>query len=135
MTNRIPMNALQKALFLLLTQYQTTPVYDDVPPDAALPYISFGNLTCKPNGTKDVDKSDVTQQLDIWSEYAGKKEVNGIAEGVIAVLANHPLDLSADQFVVTGGSIDFFEAFPEEDGGFHGVLTIAVKIQNIKKEV
>jgi len=128
---RIPLNALQKAIYSALTQYQTAPVYDDVSESATPPYITLGAFTCKANGSKAVDISDVSLQLHIWSQYNGKAEVNEIANDVINVLTAVPLDLSADGFRVMSQDIDFFEAFPEDEYGYRGVITFVAKIQNI----
>lgn len=128
---RIPLVPLQKAIYADLLQYQTTPVYDDVPHNAKLPYITLGSFTCKNNGAKNTEISDVTLQIHIWSEYSGKAEVNEIANDVIAVLSAVPMDLSADNFKTMIQEIDFFEAFPEESAGYHGVITFVAKIQNL----
>jgi len=128
---RIPMNALQKGVYSILTQYQTTPVYDDVPEGAALPYVTLGAFTCKPGGNKTADISDISLQIHVWSEYAGKSEVNGIANDVTAVLTSWPIDLSADGFSCLSQDVDFFEAFPEETAGYHGVVTFVARVQNV----
>jgi hypothetical protein len=151
LTKRIPLIALQKALYTVLTSYQTTPVYDDVPDfktdfegnyllddngamiPVTLPYVTLGAFTCKPNGAKLTDISDVSIQIHIWSEYGGKAEVNGIAEDVITVLQSIPIDLSADNYNIMSQDIDFFEAFSKGTSGYHGVLTLVMKIQNIKQ--
>jgi hypothetical protein len=135
MIKRIPLTALQKALYGLLTEKQIapiTPVYDEVPEDAVLPYITLGAFTCKPNGAKgNTDISDVSLQLHIWSEYSGKLEVNGIAEDIITIIENFKIDLSVSNFEVTSQAYDMFEAFPEEIAGYHGVVTFVAKIQNL----
>jgi len=125
------MNALQGAIFELLKTKQSCEVYDDVPQEAKMPYITFGAFTWKQNGNKTVDLSDVSLQIHIWSEYEGKSEVNGIADDVIAVLTSWPVDISSDKFNALSQDIDFFEAFPEDVGGYHGVVTFVSKIQNI----
>jgi hypothetical protein len=38
--------------------------------------------------------------------------------------------LEAPGFAVISQDVDFFEAFAEEEFGYHGVLTIVVNIQN-----
>lgn len=128
---RIPMNALQKGVYSILSAKQTTPVYDDVPADAVLPYITLGSFTCKQVGNKTADLVDVSLQIHIWSAYEGKREVNEIADDVTAVLTSWPLNLTADGFIANSQDIDFFEAFPEETAGYHGVLTFVSKIQNL----
>lgn len=138
------MNAFQKGVYFILSTKQTTPVYDDVPNDGeikdedgnpvsvTLPYITFGAFTCKQlPGDKTSDICTVSQQLHIWSEYEGKKEVNEIANDVTAALTAWPIDLSADGFNVMSKDVDFFEAFPEETYGYHGVLTLVAEIQNL----
>jgi len=146
---RIPMNALQQGVYSILTTKQDTPVYDDVPGiqyddngnpildddgnviPVKLPYITFGDFTCKRGGTKDTDISDTSLQLHIWSEYKGKKEVNAIADAMTAVLTYWTIDLSAQNFKVTEQDVDFFESFAEENTGYHGVVTFVSKIQNL----
>lgn len=128
---RIPMNVLQAGVFELLSTKQTTPVYDDVSEDAALPYITLGAYTDKQTGNKTADIHDISLQIHIWSEYEGKKEVNEIANDITAVLTSWPLDLSEHGFNVMSQDVDFFEAFPEEVGGYHGVLTFVARIQNL----
>jgi hypothetical protein len=146
---RIPMNALQKGVFSILATKQTTPVYDDVPEyqmDAEgnplfdeqrncipirFPYITLGAFTDKQVGNKTADIHDISQQIHIWSEYEGKKEVNEIANDITAALTSWPIDLSREGFDVMSQDIDFFEAFPEEKAGYHGVLTLVCKIQNL----
>lgn len=128
---RIPMNALQKGVYSILTTKQTTPVYDDIPQDAVLPYITIGAFTCKSVGNKTADISDISLQLHIWSEYSGKLEVNEIANDITAVLTSWPIDLSPEGFDIMSQDTDMFEAFPEETAGYHGVITFVAKIQNI----
>lgn len=138
MTNRLPIIALQKALFTLLTAHLTSPaipVYDDVPKDAALPYVTFGTATWRPTGTKDADIGDVGQPIEIWSEYKGKAEVIGIADKIVNILAKYAVNLSADEFMVIKSEIEGFEAPPKDDSGYHGTLSLFYKIQNIKREV
>lgn len=126
---RIPMNALQRGVYSILTN-QTTPVYDDVPPEAALPYVTLGAFTCKQTGSKTADISDVSLQIHVWSAYEGKREVNEIANDLTAVLTAWPLDLADDGFKALAQDVDFFEAFPADEGGYHGVITFVAKIQN-----
>ena len=129
---RIPMDALQAGVYEILTTHDLdVSVYDEVPPGAHMPYITLGAFTCKNTGNKTADISDVSLQVHIWSEYAGKTEVNQIATDVTALLPSWPLDLSASRFNVMSQDVDFFEAFPDDGGGYHGVVTFAARIQNL----
>ena len=128
---RIPMTALQTGLFNLLSAGQTTTVYDDVPEEAVMPYITIGAFTCKRVGDKTSDIWDASMQIHIWSDHNGKAEVNAIANDVTTVISSAEMDLSADSFNVLSCDVDFFECFPREEFGYHGVVTIVVTIQNI----
>ena len=125
---RIPMTALQTGLFDLLSAGQTTPVYDDVPDNAVFPYITIGAFTCKRVPDKTSDIWDATIQIHIWSTYSGKAEVNAVANDVTTVLSSAAI--AAQGFVVISQDVDFFEAFAEEEFGYHGLLTLVVNIQN-----
>ena len=128
---RIPLTALQTAVYSLLTDNQTTPVYDDVPSDAEFPYVTLGAFTCKQNGGKNFSSWDVSQQIHIWSLYKGKKEVNGIANDVSTLLSGVKIDLSAANFNVITQDVDFFESFEEDDFGYHGVVTFVARVQDL----
>ncbi|MDR3565581.1 MAG: DUF3168 domain-containing protein [Negativicutes bacterium] len=125
---RIPMTALQTGLFDLLSAGQTTPVYDDVPEDVVFPYITIGAFTCRRLSDKTSDIWDASIQIHIWSEYNGKAEVNAVANDITTVVSSAAID--APGFAVISQDVDFFEAFPEEEFGHHGVLTVVVTIQN-----
>ncbi|OON87807.1 DUF3168 domain-containing protein [Pyramidobacter sp. C12-8] len=131
MMRHIPMIPLQRAVYEALSTYQTAPVYDDVPEDATPPAVSFGSFTAKQSGAKALDAWDVSMQLDLWSNYAGKKQIQEMADDVASVLTSVKLDLSADGFEVLSCDVDFFEAFPEDEVGYHGVLTFVAKIQYV----
>lgn len=127
---RIPLNVFQKAIYERLSSCQDVPVYDHVPQASTkLPYITFGSFTSKNSGSKVDDISDVTINIDIWSAQKGRKQVNEIANDIIMVLQAAPLEL-ADGFRFMGGEVDFFEAFQDDEYGYHGVITFLAKIQN-----
>lgn len=128
---RIPMNAFQTGLYQLLTAGQTTPVYDDVPERARPPYITLGEFACKRVKEKTGDIWEVSQKVSIWSSYAGKAEVNEIANDIATVISSAGIDLSASHFRVMSQEVDSVEAFPEETYGFYGEVTIEAQIQNL----
>ncbi len=129
---RVPILAVQKGLVTLLTQGQSTKIYDDVVPKAKLPYISIGAINAKPNGSKDRAIFDVSVQLHLWSGYQGKFEINSMMNDVATVLSYASVDTSADGFSFVSQEIDFFEVFSEELHGYHGVITIVIKIQDME---
>lgn len=131
---RIPLVDFQDGLYLLLTGYgQSVPVYDDVPEDAVRPYITFGGFTCKQNGSKDSSVWDISQQIHIWSEFHGKREVNLVANDLSSLITcpEYKINLAASHFNVLSQDVDFFEAFEEDPNGYHGVLTCTAKIQDL----
>ena len=129
---RVPIMALQKGLYKLLCAGQTTPIYDDVPKKAKPPFITLGAITAKPNRSKDSSVFDCSVQLHIWSEYHGRLEVNSVMDDISAVLSGFVMELECD-FRVIDQDLDFFEAFEEENYGYHGVITVAVKIQDLRR--
>lgn len=129
---RIPMDALQTALFNVLSANQATPVYDNVPRNAAADFITFGSYTWKSTGAKAVAIGDATLNVHIYSSQKGKKIVNQIANVVASIISSIELDLSADSFRVLSQWVDMIEAFPDEElNGYHGVITFAAKIQDM----
>ena len=129
---RIPLVVFQTALYTLLKSYgQTVPVYDDVPNNAKLPFITLGAFTSKQVGSKTTNCWDISQQIHLWSDYHGKKEVNEMANDVSSLITAYKLNLAAAGFDVTSHDVDFFEAFEEEEGGYHGVVTFVARIQDL----
>lgn len=130
---RIPLNALQKALISYLTANEVVPVYDYVPETAKPPFMTLGAFNCKEAGTKYEDIVEVTVQLNIWSTYKGKFEINSIANRVISLLQTKQIDLSEDEFTAIRQQVDFFEAYPEEETGYNGVISLVVLVQNMRR--
>lgn len=129
---RIPLLAFQKAVYTLLSTYQDYPVYDDLPKDTTYPCIQIGAFTCKNNSVKNIDICDVSLQIEIFSEYQGKKEVNSVANNIISILSSVELDLSEDNFKIMSGEISMFESFSENNNdGYRGVITLDAKVQNL----
>lgn len=130
---RIPLNALQKALISFLTVNEKVPVYDYVPETAKPPFMTIGAFTCKEAGTKYEDMVEVNVQLNIWSTYKGKFEINSIANRIIVLLQTKQIDLSGEEFLAVRQQVDFFEAYPEDETGYNGVISLAMLIQNLQR--
>ena len=129
---RLPQNALVKAMYQRLSSVTGLTVYDDVPKEAVLPYATFGMGTSDQNGAKLVDMTDTTQEIHIYTDYQGRKQLNNIADAIIEELGSSPLDLSADNFQFLMGEVTRYEADSEDTAGYHGVLTFTCKIQNLE---
>lgn len=130
---RIPLNALQKALLTYISTNEKVPVYDYVPETAKPPFMTLGAFNCKEAGTKYEDIVEVTVQLNIWSTYKGKFEINSIANRVISLLQTKQIDLSEDEFTAIRQQVDFFEAYPEEETGYNGVISLVILVQNMRR--
>lgn len=54
------------------------PIYDDVPQDAAFPYVTLGDDTHLAFDTDDSLGAESTIVVHVWSRYRGRKEVKEI---------------------------------------------------------
>ena len=82
----LPINDYQKLLYLALkkTGYK---VFDEVPIDETLPLIMISDYVLsegdmKSNGYK------IQQQIDLYSQYEGKKQVNEMVASVLKEVKN-----------------------------------------------
>lgn len=131
---RLPNNAVQKALLLFLRANVDIPVYDYVPEEAKLPFITLGAINVQDQSTKAEDMTHVSIQIHIWSHYKGRYEINILAEELMQLLTKEQLDLGSERFWALSQSIDFYETYPEEDNGYSGILTFEMTIQNMKED-
>lgn len=129
---RIPNIAITQALVKLLREHLDVPVTDHLDESSWLPYVSIGAFTCEDDRTKVDDLLKCSIDLHIWSEYAGKAQVNSIAEKIISVLNTYDIDVSADGFNVFDGKIAQYEAYEEETYGYNGIITLDMSVQNLK---
>lgn len=131
---RLPNNAVQRALLLFLRANVDIPVYDYVPEEAKLPFITLGAINVQDQSTKAEDMTHVSIQIHIWSHYKGRYEINILAEELMQLLTKEQLDLGSERFWALSQSIDFYETYPEEDNGYSGILTFEMMIQNMKED-
>jgi hypothetical protein len=136
---RLPNNAVQKELYRILTEIfadKNVAVYDYVPFDAQLPYITLGAVTMEDISTKTEPEYKIAQQINIWSDYQGKREINNIAEYIINTLTgiDGHMELKVDGFFCWRQKIDMYEAYPEGEDGYNGVISFVAYIQGIEDE-
>lgn len=130
---RLPNNALGKALFKLLNEkLPDIKVYDFVPDEAEVPYVTIGTMVTNDISSKAEVAYKVTAQINIWSEYRGKYEINKIAERIIALLCSMDgyIDITADGFTAYQNTVDMYEAYPEDADGYNGVISLEVRIKD-----
>ena len=131
---RLPNNALQKALVPFLRERTGYRVYDYVPENATLPFITLGAVTVQDKSTKTEDMTKASVHIHIYSNYKGRFEINTLAETLINVFASEQIDLSAEEFFVCSQGVEFYETYPEDEIGYSGVITLEALIQNKKEE-
>lgn len=83
--------AVQTAIYAALVAGMTCPVYDDVPQDAAYPYLTIDQLAA-------IEEDDFIEHLlqwqvtlSVWSEYRGKKEAAELLEQARTAIHNKRL--------------------------------------------
>jgi hypothetical protein len=130
---RIPNHALAVALVALLRGGITDiNVTDHIDESVDLPYISIGNVTTSDDQDKGERIMICRAQLHIWSTYAGKAQVDQIAERIAAVFnSDVPLDLTSNNFTAVGGRIESYDTYEEDMYGYNGVINLIIYVQDI----
>ena len=91
---RLPLNALQKGLYNLINGAIETdsgdpvPVHDFIPTgQEEFPHIWLGRQEDKPDLINKVQSIHlITQEMDVWSTEAGKRECNEIMDDLVHLL-------------------------------------------------
>lgn len=119
-----PSLALQKATYSALTTAGLR-VYDRVPPDAVVPYVTVGDDQVIATGFDCLDgSSEVYSSVHVWSRQPGKVEAKSIAGTVRSALDNATLDLSANGFALVSILHHETRYLGDEDGlTTHAVVT------------
>lgn len=133
LVKEVPLVALQEAVFQLLKKGQSTPVYGEVRAGAALPYITIGSVTLKPQAVKTLVMWTATINIDVWAARTQKKVVNDVLNDISALLSYYSDTLEVGNYQCISGSVDLVEAFPEETTGYHGTLTAVFELQKKEK--
>jgi hypothetical protein len=120
---------LQQTIFTALnsdSELTTTlgaSVFDDVPDHQAVtaPYVTIGEDTAIDYGTKDVDGSDVTINLHVWSRYRGSKESKQIMDRIHTLLHDSNLTVTGRNLINL--RFEFGDVLRDPDGiTRHGVM-------------
>lgn len=87
--------ALQQAIKAACeTAASPYPVYDDIPPGAALPYLQVGDDTSVNDDTKTRAGDEFTVTIHGWSAARGKEQAKTIMGRVYAALHRQPLTVA-----------------------------------------
>lgn len=135
MIKRVPFNAVQKALYALLSKGQTVPVYDKIPTGSEkMPYIWLGEF----HGTPAVQNKTsvqhlISQELDIWSDGKGKKEVNSIMDDVVALVTSYQLAMDGYRQLTVDVTLyqTMGERYENGSSAYHGVLMLEYLIEQL----
>ena len=121
--------ALQETVFDALTAYPGLPdIYDDVPKNAAFPYIVIGEDTHIPFDTDDSLGSESTVTIHVWSRYRGKKEAKEIQANIYDALTRQQLTIDAHDLITI--EFEYSEVLLDPDGiSRHGVQRFRALIE------
>jgi len=119
--------ALQERLYTTLnsdsnlTSTQGAAVYDEVPENASFPYVQIGRETSADYSTVDVTGSEVTINMDVWSQYKGSKEVKNLMDRIHTLL--HDSSLSVTGHNLINMRLEFIDVLRDPDGiTRHGIM-------------
>lgn len=94
----IDLNLYQKLIFeSLKSDIYTT--YDFVPSDAEMPFVIIEDLNIIKGDIRVGEIYKITQNIDIYSDYEGKKEINKISNDVVEKI-NNLYGKKIDQFSI-----------------------------------
>lgn len=99
------LQASYAALGTIVVDGVTVGVFDHVMPHNELPYVIIGNVNLSRWGSHTNPGVEALHEVNIWSLYAGTKELARIEDVVIERLARE-LDLTDSGFVVTYADLE-----------------------------
>ena len=103
-------------------------VYDQVPQDAAFPYVVVGEVTARPFDSKTEDGMEQTVTVHSWSRYRGLKETKQIMAAVVDALDRQALGVTGHDLVLL--RFEFSQTFLDPDGlTRHGVQRLRALTQ------
>ena len=111
---------LQKLIFDRLksasavTAFVGNRIYDNVPPNADFPYISFGSHDFVPDDADCIFSGEHTFLLNVWSRKPGRVEAKQIVDEVRRALRRYDADMGA--YGLLEMDIDFADVIMDGDG-------------------
>jgi len=124
---------LQKAIYTALTADGTlmaliNGVYDDVPEDTAIDYVTMGDDDFDPNDTKTGNGFEVTITISIWSEGGGRKSVKEIMGETYRVLHGKSLAVAGFSHIHT--YFELSKTFRDQDEKtYRGIQTFRIYME------
>lgn len=106
-------------------------VYDDMPEQAAFPYVTMGEMTAKDWSDKFEPGQEVYSTIHIWSQYHGRKEAAEMGDAILQALSKSSLDL-APNFRAVLDELDTHDLIIDIDGiTRHGILRLRYLIEEV----
>ena len=100
-------------------------IFDNVQQDTAYPYVVLSNFNVVNRGTKTLDGNEYSIDIDVWSQYRGKKQISEIMERIYELLHDTSYSVSGADMVVS--QVRNVITLVENDGiTRHGVLTLSL---------
>lgn len=96
-------------------------LYDDVPQNAAFPYVVIDQMQLRDWSTGTERGTEHMLMLHVWSRYDGKRETHEIADAVRAVLDGAALTLGNHRLVNLAHQFSDLKRDPDGET-YHGVL-------------
>lgn len=117
-------NSIQQSIYEALSEKY--PVFDVVDLDEKLPFIRIADYNYSKERDKacDIISYNINQEIHIWSDYKGKKEINGLACDVVELLEDIYYDFYVIQNEVISVSVSDFDGYKQ-----------AILILNIKLDL
>lgn len=122
---------IQMAVYQALTHISDMPpVYDDVPQNAAFPYIVIGDDTSIAFDDDCGTGFESTITLHVWSIYSGRKEVKDIMGAIYTCLHRQKLNITGGYAVTM--NFEYQDTLLDPDGVTrHGIIRFRLLTRSI----
>jgi hypothetical protein len=118
---------IQKAVYTVLKNALSEPVYDHVPQKTAYPYVVVGDDTVVPWDTDDSLGTEATVTVHAWSQYRGRAEVKELLQKIY--LALHRQDVAVENAHTIESIAEFQQTIVESDGlTRHGIIRFRITV-------
>lgn len=123
----IPLNDYQKKIYQTLssTEYK---VFDEVPTDEELPLITIGDYTLSDGVVKN-ESYVISQAINIYSEYEGKKEINEMVSVTLDKLKGLVDEYITDTFFIADIRLLESSVSRNEEGFYMANLNIQFELE------
>tara|TARA_R110000796_G_scaffold251125_2_gene381799 strand:+ start:1310 stop:1717 length:408 start_codon:yes stop_codon:yes gene_type:complete len=100
-------------------------IFDNIPQDTSYPYVVIGNDSSVNTGTKTLDGNEYSVDIEVWSQYRGKKEIKDAMEIIYGLFHNVNYAVSGANMVVS--QVRNVQSLIESDGiTRHGMISLSV---------